>query len=203
MPARSMRPAPEPASPLVLVATSAGGLRALSTLLGDLPRDFPAPLLVVQHLSPGHESHLAAILTRRTPLEVKQAEAGELPRAGVVHIAPPDHHLLLAADGSLSLSPSAVVRHVRPSADLLFESVADHFTGRVIAVVLTGMQRDGAQGVRAIKQRGGTVIVQDPATAEFPGMPTAAVETGSVDQVLPLSKIAPALVALAMDGVKG
>ena len=107
-----------------------------------------------------------------------------------------NRHLLVNPDGTLSLSQSELVHFLRPSADLLFESLAASYKERAIAVVLTGTGSDGAMGVQAIKKMGGTVIVQDQATAEFPGMPSAAIQTRGVDFILPLGEIAPALLTL-------
>ena len=181
---------------VVALASSAGGLTALSTVLGALPGNFPVAVVIVQHLDPRHRSLMADILSRRTPLKVKQAEEGETLRPGTVYVAPPDRHLLVNSDGTLSLTQSMLVRFVRPSADLLFESVAASYRDRAIAVVLSGSGSDGAMGAQAIKKMGGTVIAQDEATAEFPGMPSAVIKTRSVDFILPLHEIAPALVAL-------
>ncbi|NET36531.1 MAG: chemotaxis protein CheB [Cyanothece sp. SIO1E1] len=183
---------------IVALATSAGGLKALSEVLSNLPADFLASIVVVQHLDPRHRSLMADILSRRTPLSVKQAEAGDYLSAGTVYIAPPNRHLLVNPDRTLSLTQSELVHFVRPSADLLFDSVAASHKDRAIAVVLTGTGSDGAMGVRAIKQMGGTVIVQDAETAEFSGMPSAAMRTGMVDFVLPLPEVAAALVTLVM-----
>jgi two-component system chemotaxis response regulator CheB len=185
---------------VVAVAASAGGLTALSELLSGLPPGFSASVVIVQHLDPRHRSLMADILSRRTNLEVKQAEEGDRLVPGTVYIAPPDHHLLVNRDGTLSLSQSELVHFVRPSADLLFESVAASYRERAIAVVLTGTGSDGSMGVQAIKKMGGTVIVQDIKTAEFGGMPQAAMETKSVDFVLALDEIAPALITLVMRG---
>lgn len=185
---------------IVAMAASAGGLTALSQVLAGLPGDFPAAIVVVQHLDPRHRSLMATILSRRTPLQVKQAEEGEGVVAATVYIAPPNRHLLVNPDGTLSLSQSELVHFVRPSADLLFESVAASYRERAIAVVLTGTGSDGAMGVQAIKKMGGTVIAQDETTAEFFGMPGAAIHSGSVDFVLPLDEISTALIALVMKG---
>jgi two-component system, chemotaxis family, protein-glutamate methylesterase/glutaminase len=188
---------------IVALASSAGGLRALEVVLSGLPVDFPAATVVVQHLDPRHRSRMADILSRHTPLRVKQAEEGEPVVPGIVFIAPPNKHLLVDPGGRLSLSDSELVHFVRPSADLLFESVAGSFRDRAIAVVLTGTGSDGAMGVRAIKKVGGTVIAQDQATAEFFGMPGGAIQTGEVDFILPLKEIAPALVTLVLSGDSG
>ena len=181
---------------IVAMAASAGGLNALSQVLGALPVDFPVGILVVQHLDPRHRSLMATILGRRTPLEVREAVHGQCVRPGTVQVAPPDHHLLVDADGVLTLTHTELVHFVRPSADLLFESSAASYRERAIAVVLSGSGSDGAMGVRAIKKMGGTVIVQDRGSAEFSGMPTAAQQTGVADFVLPLDEIAPALCTL-------
>ena len=143
---------------------------------------------------------MADILSRRTHLEVKQAEDGDRLAGGRVYIAPPNRHLLLNGDGSLSLTQTELVHFVRPSADLLFESVAASYKDRSIAVVLSGSGGDGSMGVKAIKKMGGTVLAQDKMTSEFFGMPGAAIDSGNVDFVLPLEEIAPALVTLVMKG---
>ncbi len=181
---------------VVGLAASAGGIAALSEVLSDLPSDFAAALLVVQHMDPHHRSWMPEILRRRIGLRVKQAEAGDRLAAGTVYVAPPDRHLLVDAGGTLSLADTERVRHVRPSADRLFAALAESFGPRAIAVVLSGSGRDGADGVRAVKQAGGCVIAQDAASSEFEGMPAAAIATGAVDRVLPLGAIGPALIEL-------
>ncbi len=191
---------PEAAFDVVAVAASAGGLMAINEVLSPLPPDFRAALVVVQHLDPRHRSLMAEILSRRTVLQVKQAEEGDCLQPGKVYIAPPNRHLLVNPDGTLSLSQSELVHFVRPSADLLFESVAASYRERAIAVVLSGTGSDGAMGVQAIKKMGGTAIVQDQRTAEFSGMPAAATQTGVVDFILPLAEISSALVTLVMKG---
>jgi two-component system chemotaxis response regulator CheB len=181
---------------VVAMAASAGGIAALGEVLAALPSHFPASILVVQHLDPRHRSLMADILRRRTGLDVVQASDGDRIAQATVFIAPPDRHLLLNPDGTLSLTETELVHFVRPSADLLFESVAASCKDRAIAVVLTGTGSDGSMGVGAIKKMGGTVIVQDQRSAEFTGMPTAA--TAHADFVLPLDEIASALVTLVM-----
>jgi two-component system, chemotaxis family, protein-glutamate methylesterase/glutaminase len=182
--------------PVIAIVASAGGLSAFSKILGDLPSDFNAAIVVLQHLDPTHLSHLAEILGRRTRLRVKEAADQERLQSGVVFTAPPRAHLLVSPEGRLSLSNSAAVNFVRPAADRLLESLATSFGPRAIAVVLTGTGRDGASGAQAVKRAGGTVIVQDEATSEFFGMPGAAIHAGLVDQILPLEEIGPALETL-------
>ncbi len=183
---------------IVALAASAGGLNALTEVLSTLPTDFTAAIAIVQHLAPQYRSMMADILSRRTALKVKQAQEGDSLTPGKVYIAPPDRHLLVNGDGTLSLSQSELVHFLRPSADLLFESMAGSYKDRAIAVVLTGTGSDGAMGVEAVKKMGGIVIIQDETTAEFSGMPTAAFQTGDVDFVLPLQEISKALINLVM-----
>jgi two-component system, chemotaxis family, protein-glutamate methylesterase/glutaminase len=192
--------APAPGFELVGAAASAGGLRALSTLLAALPPEFPVAVVVVQHLDPRHASLMAGILGRRTQLAVQEAEDGDRLHPGTVYVAPPNKHLLVNGDGTLSLTQTELVHFVRPSADLLFESIAASYRERSIAVVLTGTGTDGAMGVRAVKKMGGTVIAQDESSSEFFGMPGAANQTGSADFVLPLNEIPHALATLVMSG---
>ena len=185
-----------PAFDLIVLAASAGGLNALTEVLGALPQDLPAAIVVVQHLDPRHRSLLDDILRRRTRLKVQLASEGDHIEPGLVLIAPPDHHVLVNLDRTVSLSQSNLVHFVRPSADLLFESAAGSYRERVIAVILTGSGVDGSMGVKAVKEKGGTVIAQDEASSQFFGMPGAAIQTGAVDFVLSLDEIGPALVAL-------
>jgi two-component system chemotaxis response regulator CheB len=194
--------AAKPAFDVVAMAASAGGLYAIGKVLEALPADFPAPIVIVQHLDPRHRSLIAEILSRQTRMHVKQAEEGEPLEPGTVYIARPDRHLLVNADDTLSLTQTELVHFVRPSADLLFESVAASHRERAIAVVLTGTGSDGVMGVQAIKKMGGTVIAQDKASAEFFGMPNAAIQAGSVDFTLPLLEIPEALITLVMKGVE-
>jgi len=172
------------------IAASAGGLAALSVVLSSIPADFPAAILVVQHLDPDHRSHLAEIMGRRTSINAKQASDGERIEAGTVYFGVPDRHLILNRDLTVSLTSSPASHYVRPAADLLFRSMAEACGARVIVVVLTGGGSDGAEGAKAVKEAGGTVIAQDESTSEFFSMPKAAIETGRVDHVLPLHSIA-------------
>ena len=185
---------------IVAIAASAGGLNALSHVLSVLPQDFPAAIVIVQHLDPRHRSLLSSIISRRTPLTVREARDGDSINKGTVLTAPPDKHLLVNSDGTISLTQTELVHFVRPSADLMFESVAASYKEKAIAVMLTGSGRDGAMGVKAIENMGGTVIAQDESTCEFFGMPGAAIATGAVDFILPLDEIAPALITLVMTG---
>ncbi|HHP7244357.1 MAG TPA: chemotaxis protein CheB [Elainellaceae cyanobacterium] len=185
---------------IVAVVSSAGGLAALKQLFSGLSADFPVPIVVVQHLSPEYRSMAADILARQTPLSVKQAEENDVLNVGTIYVAPPNHHLIANPDKTLSLTQTKLVHFVRPSADVLFESVAESYGEGAIAIVLTGTGSDGASGIQAVKAAGGIVIVQDLETAEFSGMPSAAIQTGAVDYTLPLSDIASALTKLVKTG---
>lgn len=178
---------------LVALASSAGGIQGVSVLLEGLGTDLGVPVLLVQHLDPRHRTLIAEVLGRRTALRVKLAELEERVLPGTVYVAPPDRHLLIDSRGFLALSGTAAVHFVRPSADVLFRSVAAAYGSRAIAVVLTGTGSDGADGAMAVRDSGGTVIVQDPSTAQYRGMPDAAVAAGAADFVLPLEGI-PAMI---------
>jgi two-component system, chemotaxis family, protein-glutamate methylesterase/glutaminase len=182
---------------IVAVAASAGGLNAVSEILSTLPAKFSAAIAIVQHLSARYPSVMAEILNRKTVLKVKQAEEGDNLAPGTVYISPPDRHLLVN-DGTISLSYAESVRFLRPCADLLFESVALNYKQRAIALVLSGTGNDGSIGIGYIKKMGGTVIAQDKKTAEFFGMPSAAIQTGNVDLILPLNEISNVLMTLVM-----
>jgi two-component system, chemotaxis family, protein-glutamate methylesterase/glutaminase len=184
---------------VIAVAASAGGLNALSVILAHMPDDFPAAMLVVQHLDPNHKSMLASILSRHTGLQTCEARDGESLQPSRVYIAPPDQHMTLLAGGLIALVHSDRVKYVRPSADLLFVSVASAYPGRSIAVVLTGNGSDGSTGIVAVKKSGGRVIAQDKASSEYFGMPGAAIGTGVVDYILPLEQISAKLVELTLN----
>jgi two-component system chemotaxis response regulator CheB len=193
-------PLTSPAFEVVALAASAHGIEALTKILSSLPADFPAAIVIVQHLSPHHPSWLAQILNRKTPLTVRQAQEADCLSPGAVYVAPPDRHLLVNPDGSLSLTKTEKVHWVRPAAENLFESVAKSYKNKAIAVVLTGGDSDGSAGVQHIKEMGGAVIAQDEATSKAWGMPSAAIATGCVDWILPLDKIAEAIVSLVQHG---
>lgn len=180
---------------VVAMGASAGGLNALTKVLQSLPADFPSSIVVVQHLAPGYKSWIANLLSGTTKLKVKQAEHGEIMMPGTVYVAPPDEHLLVGP-GKVQLAHSQLVHFSRPSIDLLFESVAGTYGSRSIGVVLSGSGKDGASGIRAIKEAGGITLAQSPDTAEFRHLPEAVIETGCVDFVLPLEKMGATLAEL-------
>lgn len=181
---------------LVAIGTSLGGLNALIELLKHLPQSLPVPIVVVQHRSAAPDSGLAALLQEHTALTVEEAEDKQSMSSGTVYLAPADYHLLVEERGLLALSVDAPVRSARPSIDVLFQTAADAYGPEVVGVLLTGASADGADGLAAIKARGGRAIVQDPATAECATMPAAGLSATMVDYVLPLEAIGGHLVSL-------
>ncbi|HEX4610391.1 MAG TPA: chemotaxis-specific protein-glutamate methyltransferase CheB [Urbifossiella sp.] len=192
-------PRPGPAHEYVAVGASTGGPQALATLLRALPADFPLPLLVVMHISPAFGAAFADWLHEQSPVPVRTPGPDQpLPRAGTpgVLLAPPDRHMAVCG-GRLVLTRDREVHSCRPSVDVLFESVARELGPRAAGVLLTGMGRDGARGLLAIRAAGGATLAQDEATSVVYGMPREAVQLGAAGRVLPLGEIGPALVALA------
>jgi two-component system chemotaxis response regulator CheB len=177
----------------VAIGASAGGVRALRTIISALPADLQAAVFVVLHLDPNGRSLLPMLLAAATSLHVRDVREGGRVETGTIYVAIPDHHLVVA-EGRVCLAVSEPVHYVRPSVDRLFESIALGWLAAAVGVVLTGNGSDGASGIAAIKHGGGRTIAQDPGEAEFPSMPRAAIATGSVDSVLPLVAIAPEVV---------
>ncbi|PZR54152.1 chemotaxis response regulator protein-glutamate methylesterase [Xylanimonas oleitrophica] len=189
---------PPPPRPVraVVVGSSTGGPEALSQVLGSLTRPPSVPVLVVQHMPPLFTRQLATRLDRLGPARVVEATGGESLEAGTVYIAPGDHHLVLRREGGrlvTALDDRPPVNYCRPSVDVLFDSVADHLGGDVLAVVLTGMGSDGRTGVRRLVEAGATAVVQDEQSAVVWGMPGAVALAGLAHQVLPLPEIAGAV----------
>ncbi len=174
----------------IVIGSSAGGLHAVKTVITGLPQTFQTPILIVQHLSPHSDNFMARYLNQLTHLQVKEADEKEPVRPGHVYIAPPNFHLLVEEDYSLSLSVEEKVNYARPSIDVLFETAAMAYGPRLIGLLLTGANNDGARGIESIKAAGGTTIAQDPKTAESPIMPLAAIATGKVDHTVPLEELA-------------
>ncbi|MGV0027532.1 chemotaxis protein CheB [Phormidesmis priestleyi] len=180
---------------LVVIGTSLGGLSALKKVIPEIPESFTVPIAIVQHRHHDSDHSLSQLLQRYSSLPICDVEDKEEILPGQIYIAPADYHLLIEP-GHFALSTDEPVSFARPSIDVLFESAAEVYRHRVIGVLLTGANQDGAQGLATIKVQGGFTIVQDPATAESPIMPESAIATTLIDQVLPLSKIAACLVNL-------
>jgi len=182
---------------LVAVGTSLGGLNALTRLLGALPERFRVPLVVVQHRTMTRNGGgLGKVLQDHTRLTVVEAEDKMALEPGRIYLAPADYHLMIEEPGRVALSTDAPVRSARPSIDVLFQTAADAYGDALLGVILTGASADGAEGLAAIKGRGGRAIVEDPTTAECRTMPAAALAATAVDYVLPLDRIGDHLVTL-------
>lgn len=185
---------------VVAIGASVGGLEALKQVLAALPSHYPWPVLVLLHTSASYrESRLDQLLALHCALPVREAESRMPLQAGVVHLAPAGYHLLVEQDLRLSLSVDEKVSYVRPSADVLFESLAEAVGARAVGVILTGANEDGAAGLAAIRARGGLALVQDPAQAQAPQMPRAALQLAGADEVLDLAGIGARLAALPQE----
>jgi two-component system chemotaxis response regulator CheB len=179
--------------PLVVIAASTGGPATVMRLVPGLPEDLSAAVLVVQHMPPAFTSQYAVQLAEATDLEVKEAEANEALRPGVIYVCPGSHHLRITSQGRIALDDGPRIGGYRPCADLAMESAAMFAGSMVVGVVLTGMGNDASRGVQKIKAAGGLVLAQDESTAVIFGMPAEAIKTGAVDQILPLDQICPAI----------
>ena len=179
---------------VIAIASSMGGIEALTKVVSDLPTNLPAAILLVQHLSPKHKSYLTQILSRHTDLKVEEAEEAAVLSAGTIYVAPPNKHLIVNDDGTLSLSDAPKEHFVRPSAEYTFKSLASSYGKRAIAIVLTGCDGDGKEGVQVVSEMGGKVIAQNEETATAFSMPENAIKTGCVDLILPLNEIADGIV---------
>jgi two-component system chemotaxis response regulator CheB len=181
---------------VVVIAASAGGLGPIGEVLAALPADFPAAVIVLQHMDASHRSALVEILARKSALPVVSAAPGALLRGGKVFVSPPGDHVVVRRAGTLGTLHTPPVNFVRPAADVLLRSVAEMYGERAIAVVLSGMGVDGAAGAAEVKRLGGVVVVQDEVSASFFGMPGATIGTGVADAVLAPAEIAALLTRL-------
>ncbi|MEW5739723.1 MAG: chemotaxis protein CheB [Myxococcota bacterium] len=180
----------KPAYPLVAIAASLGGPRALAELLGSLPPSFGAPIVVCQHITPGFSDDLARWLQAETGLRVHEAVDGQPLAKGEVFIAPAHVHMLVTPGGTLKLDDGPAVGGFKPACDVLLKSAAHAFGPRAIGVVLTGMGKDGAKGLKEIRARGGHTVAQDEESCVVFGMPKEALAAGAVEKVMPLDQIA-------------
>jgi two-component system chemotaxis response regulator CheB len=184
----------------VVGGVSAGGMDALKLLLGLIQSDFSPAMVIVQHLHPEQDDFLVEHLGHACRLPVKEAEEKEVVRGGTVYLAPANYHLLIEMDKTFSLCSGEKVNFSRPSIDVLFETAAEAYGAHLIGIILTGANKDGAAGLRRIKESGGLAIVQDPATAEYPAMPLAALEETHVDHVMDIDRIGRLLCELGSAG---
>jgi two-component system chemotaxis response regulator CheB len=187
---------------LIGIAASTGGPSALAAVLGPLPADFPLPILVVQHVTPGFTTGLAEWLDGETPLHVRLAGHGDTPQPGTVSLAPDDYHIQLNARGMIELCKEQPYRGLRPSANYMFHSMARFYGPRALGIVLTGMGDDGAEGLEALHQAGGLTLAQNEQSCVVYGMPREAVIRNAVDRVLSPEQITLTLNRLAQQQKK-
>jgi two-component system, chemotaxis family, protein-glutamate methylesterase/glutaminase len=180
----------------IVMGTSAGGIEALALLLPALPALLPLPVFVVQHLNRERPSMLVSVFQGCCRLRVCEALDNAPIEAGTVYFAPPDYHLLIDTGARIALSVDPPVHYSRPSIDVLFESAIDEYGSLLLAILLTGANDDGAAGIKAVRDGGGSTIVQDPASAQVSTMPAAALANCTPDLVLDLAGIAAVLTAL-------
>ena len=185
---------------IVVVGASLGGLKTLQLLLSELSSWFQVPIVIAQHRNKESDSGLCEFLAQYSELPISEPDDKEPILKGHVYLAPRDYHLLIEK-GSFALSIDPPVAFARPSIDLMFESAADEYGENVIGVILTGANSDGARGLATIKSRGGLALVEDPAEAEFPEMPRAAIRATPLDRVAPLKEIATLLKQLTFSNV--
>ena len=180
----------------IVIGVSSGGMNAMKVIFSYLPRNFKIPVIIVQHISARSDKKWITILNDTFKINIKEADEKEKIEQGTVYIAPPNYHLLIERNKTFSLTIDERVNFARPSIDVLFESAADAYKDKLIGVVLTGSNNDGAKGIRTINEFGGLTIIQDPKTAESAYMPEAAISAIKPDYILPLKDIAQMLVKL-------
>jgi two-component system chemotaxis response regulator CheB len=188
---------------VVAIGISTGGPNALAELIPAIPADFPVPILVVQHMPPLFTRLLADRLNTKAPLQVKEGAAGDPVVAGMVFIAPGNHHMVVERSGAgygLGLNQDLSENSCRPAVDVLFRSITDCFGAAVLAVVMTGMGQDGLRGCESIHERGGQILAQDEKSSVVWGMPGNVADAGLADQVLPLDRLASAIVRRVREG---
>jgi two-component system, chemotaxis family, protein-glutamate methylesterase/glutaminase len=187
---------------IVAIASSTGGPAALAKILQGLPFDFPLPIVIVQHISPDFTGSLVSWLQGNTVLKVKQADAGEYPKAGFVYVAPSNVHLTIQRNGQFAYQTQQGMWRYMPSCDVLFYSVAECYGQRAIGLILTGMGDDGADGLGAMYETGAVTFAQGEASCVVYGMPKEAAARGAVQEILELNEIAEALTSLVRKGEK-
>lgn len=186
---------------IIVIGTSSGGIEALKELVAQLPQDLNASIFVVLHVAPYSLGILPEILEREGPLPVSNARDWEKFEPGHIYIAPPDRHLLLDSSGYTRVTRGPRENRFRPAIDPLFRSAAHAFGPRVVGVIMTGWLDDGTAGLRAVKQRGGTCVAQNPEEAHAPAMPLNAIKHVEVDHIVSLKEIAPLLLRLTSETI--
>ncbi|MFA9370589.1 MAG: chemotaxis protein CheB [Labilibaculum antarcticum] len=173
----------------IVIGTSFGGLEALKAIITHLPKDFSLAVLIVLHIGDHNNDSFVNYLNKKSKIPVKEAEEKEDIKAGTVYFAPPNYHLLVENDSTIALSADPKIHHSRPSIDVLFESAAWHYKNQLIGILLTGLNHDGAQGMKEIQKYGGITIVENPETAIATIMPASAIEIMQPDYILNLDQI--------------
>ena len=174
---------------IIVIGVSAGGTDALCEILTTLPASFPLPIVIVQHLHPEQNGYMLEHLNQIWQINVEEAIDKSAIKKGNIYFAPPNYHLLIEDENTFALSVDEKVCYARPSVDVLFKSAADIYGESILAIILTGANSDGAEGIKYIKKKGGMTIAQDPKGAYSSVMPQSAIDTGKIDKVLTLSKI--------------
>ncbi|MBN4046887.1 chemotaxis protein CheB [bacterium AH-315-P07] len=182
---------------VVVIGVSSGGFSALSEILPNLPPEFPLAIVIVHHLREDSDNYFAEHLNGICSIPVKESEENEVIQPGRIYVAPSNYHLLIELDGSFSFSEEPPVNYACPSIDVLFESAARAYRERLIGIILTGANSDGAKGLSIIKKLGGLAIIQNPKTAHSDFMPLAAMNECEADYIIELSETVPTLMMIA------
>ncbi|WP_395050339.1 chemotaxis protein CheB [Flavobacterium sp.] len=180
----------------IVIGVSSGGMNAMKVIFSLLPKNFNTPIIIVQHMGARSDSQLIKLLNNQSNVSIKEADEKEKIENGKVYIAPPNYHLMIERDKTLSLSVDERVNYARPSIDVLFESAADVYKDKLIGVILTGSSSDGSLGLKKIKEFGGLTIAQDPKTAESAYMPASAIAVVPMDFILSLEEIIKLLIKI-------
>lgn len=173
----------------IVIGVSSGGMHAMNVIFSHLPEDFKIPIIIVQHIGAHSDSEWIKILDHRNQLHIKEADEKEKIEKGYVYFAPPNYHLLIEKNKTLSLSIEERVNFARPAIDVLFETAAEAYKNKLIGIILTGSNYDGTKGLKRIKELGGLTIAQDPETAASPFMPASAIAAMQPDYILSLEDI--------------
>ena len=180
----------------IVIGVSSGGMNAMKVMFSLLPKDFHTPIIIVQHISPRSDNQWIKLLNDKSNLHIKEADEKEKIEPGNIYISPPNYHLMIERDKTLSLTIDERVNFARPSIDVLFESAAETYKDKLIGVILTGSNNDGTKGIKRIKECGGLAIVQNPETAESSYMPASAIAAIKPDYILSLEEITNLLITI-------
>ncbi len=180
----------------IVIGVSSGGMNALSSLFSALPGNFSIPIIILQHIGARSNNQWIKLLNKKTAVIIKEAEEKEKIENGNAYVSPPNYHLLIERDKTFSFTIDERVNYARPSIDVLFESAAEAYKTKLIGIILTGSNNDGARGMKRIKECGGLIIAQDPETAESSYMPASGIAAVKMDYILPLQGISELLIKI-------